>query len=445
MLRSLYRNYLDREVLEGFDRYKYSCKDTSPLSNYVLHPFWNKVVTFCPTNIAPNLLTLVGFICCLGHYIIPAIFDYDFRASDKNSDHPIPSWAWALTSFLLFASHTLDGIDGKQARRTGTSSPLGELFDHGCDAWAAVFIATTFYSTFGRNEDSLSISEFRMYGVMWSVFFTFHLSHWEKYNTGIMYLPWGYDISMVGGTILYLLTSIFGYKTWKISLPGGGSPGPLLEFCLYFGCFCIALPVCLKNIYASYKDGTGKMRSFPEMIRPMVSILIALVLCCMWAHLSPNQVLQKDTRIFFYVTGTLCANLSCRLIIAQMSNTRCELINWFIIPLSAVVFSSILIPGLPSEAELFMLYLLAVGYTIFHCHFGICVVIQMARHLKIDAFRIKDLGDVRLLSSQADTDVANDNSDDLYDDDIEDANDMEVIIASDRNGLANKSPATLQV
>lgn len=26
---------------------------------------------------------------------------------------------------------TLDAIDGKQARRTGSSSPLGELFDHG--------------------------------------------------------------------------------------------------------------------------------------------------------------------------------------------------------------------------------------------------------------------------------------------------------------------------
>jgi hypothetical protein len=29
---------------------------------------------------------------------------------------------------------TLDAIDGKQARRTGTSSPMGELFDHGCDS-----------------------------------------------------------------------------------------------------------------------------------------------------------------------------------------------------------------------------------------------------------------------------------------------------------------------
>ena len=27
-----------------------------------------------------------------------------------------------------------DEMDGKQARRTGSSSPLGLLFDHGCDA-----------------------------------------------------------------------------------------------------------------------------------------------------------------------------------------------------------------------------------------------------------------------------------------------------------------------
>lgn len=28
-----------------------------------------------------------------------------------------------------------DCMDGKQARRTGSSSPLGQLFDHGCDAF----------------------------------------------------------------------------------------------------------------------------------------------------------------------------------------------------------------------------------------------------------------------------------------------------------------------
>lgn len=46
----------------------------------------------------------------------------------------IPRWASFLCGFGLFVYQSLDAIDGKQARRTGSSSPLGELFDHGCDA-----------------------------------------------------------------------------------------------------------------------------------------------------------------------------------------------------------------------------------------------------------------------------------------------------------------------
>ena len=34
----------------------------------------------------------------------------------------------------LFFYQSLDAIDGKQARRTGMAGPLGEMFDHGCDA-----------------------------------------------------------------------------------------------------------------------------------------------------------------------------------------------------------------------------------------------------------------------------------------------------------------------
>ena len=39
-----------------------------------------------------------------------------------------------LTALSVFAYVNLDCMDGKQARRTGSSSPLGQLFDHGCDA-----------------------------------------------------------------------------------------------------------------------------------------------------------------------------------------------------------------------------------------------------------------------------------------------------------------------
>lgn len=39
-----------------------------------------------------------------------------------------------FTALGLFLYQSLDAIDGKQARRTKSSSPLGELFDHGCDS-----------------------------------------------------------------------------------------------------------------------------------------------------------------------------------------------------------------------------------------------------------------------------------------------------------------------
>lgn len=123
--------------------------------------------------------------------------DYEFYASDDSKPEyaPIPRWTFALAAVNIFLAYTLDGIDGKQARRTQTSGPLGELFDHGLDSYSTVLIPTAMYSIFGRG--SQSISALRMYYLMWNVFINFYLSHFEKYNTGVLFLPWGYDFSML--------------------------------------------------------------------------------------------------------------------------------------------------------------------------------------------------------------------------------------------------------
>ena len=86
-------------------------------------------------------------------------------------------------------------MDGKQARRTNSSTPLGELFDHGLDSWSCVYFVVTVYSIFGRGSSGVSV--FVLYLLLWVVLFSFILSHWEKYNTGILFLPWGYDVSQV--------------------------------------------------------------------------------------------------------------------------------------------------------------------------------------------------------------------------------------------------------
>ena len=121
------------------------------------------------------------------------------------------------------------GIDGKQARRTGSSTPLGELFDHGLDSWATIFITSGIYSVFGRDEDGFSINVLHMFCLHWNVYICFLMSHWEKYNTGVMYLPWGYDISMVGSFLVYLVTAACGQQLWSRVLVAGISPGQVLE------------------------------------------------------------------------------------------------------------------------------------------------------------------------------------------------------------------------
>lgn len=188
--------------------------------------------------LAPNLLTFTGFLFTVTNGLLLTIFDYDFCASSDTipSCLPVPLWIWLVCAVNHFLAHTLDGIDGKHARRTKSSGPLGELMDHGLDSWTALFIPFCIYSLFGRAD--YSECPMRMLFIFWTVFLTFYLSHWEKYNTGILYLPWSYDVSQVALFALYIITFVETHHYWKFNVPilNVGS-GQLFEI-LSYGMFC---------------------------------------------------------------------------------------------------------------------------------------------------------------------------------------------------------------
>ena len=114
------------------DKYQYK-PGTATTIDKLLTPYWNYVVTLVPMWVAPNVITFIGWLIFLSSNI--AIFCYDFTFKKD-----IPSWCfyWAAISLWIYA--TLDAIDGKQARRTQSSSALGQLFDHGCDAFCVSFL-----------------------------------------------------------------------------------------------------------------------------------------------------------------------------------------------------------------------------------------------------------------------------------------------------------------
>lgn len=180
---------------------------------------------------APNVLTNIGFLFTVLNALLLIYYDYYFGASSDSLPQyeTVPRWVWLACAFSHFMAHTLDGIDGKQARRTGSSGPLGEMMDHGLDSWTSLLVPFCIYSLFGRLD--YSFEPFRVLLIFWAVFLTFYLSHWEKYNTGILYLPWSYDATQVALFVMYLLTYHYGHTYWNFNVTGTDiSAGKLFEY-----------------------------------------------------------------------------------------------------------------------------------------------------------------------------------------------------------------------
>lgn len=93
-----------------------------------MSPLCNKVVEWMPMWLAPNVVTGMGFII----NNIPLVICQFLYGSDLSG--PVDNWWCFVVGITYIIYCILDNSDGKQARRTGASSPVGMLFDHFCDA-----------------------------------------------------------------------------------------------------------------------------------------------------------------------------------------------------------------------------------------------------------------------------------------------------------------------
>ena len=96
------------------------------------------------------------------------------------SSFQTPAWVPLICALGLFIYQTLDAIDGKQARRTGSSNALGELFDHGCDSLSTVFVTLAGACAMGMGH----LPYWMMYQCLMATFL-FYIAHWQTYVTGI--------------------------------------------------------------------------------------------------------------------------------------------------------------------------------------------------------------------------------------------------------------------
>ncbi|KFU95794.1 Cholinephosphotransferase 1, partial [Chaetura pelagica] len=182
-----------------------------------------------------------------------------------------PVWAYILSALGLFIYQSLDAIDGKQARRTNSSSPLGELFDHGCDSISTVFVVlgSCIAIRLGTNPDWLFFCCF--VGL-----FMFYSAHWQTYVSGI--LRFGkVDVTevQIAITMLLLISAYGGTALWDYKVPLVGLE---LKFLAVFGILCGIALSFFNYFRVIFGGGVGKNGS-----------TIAV------AHMTKSEICLQDT------------------------------------------------------------------------------------------------------------------------------------------------------
>ena len=124
--------YITDKGEEAIQRFKYKGGSVGLSYEYIWSPFAEYLVKKLPIWWSPNAITFVGFLLViLGDIIVYSTG----KLGDRLSNLQLLSFA-----ILIFVYQTLDNIDGKQARRTKTSTALGMLMDHGCDAMSCFLL-----------------------------------------------------------------------------------------------------------------------------------------------------------------------------------------------------------------------------------------------------------------------------------------------------------------
>lgn len=372
--------------------YKYTGIDLSPVALYLLHPYWNFVVELVPRFIAANLLTVIGGLCFTASYFV---MFWDSLAFEGHREW----WRYAICAAATFAYQTLDGIDGKQARRTKNGSPLGEMLDHGVDVLWTVFGATSLAAA-AQVGTGMTLFAIVFLGLM----LPFFVVTWESYHTHRMVL--GYINGPTEG--LLLVTGIFAYLAVTGEAGEQVMAGPLVsllqgvpvvaehvlplipaDLSVVQGlAVLLAAGVLFQLLFSFVLVTRAQLQHGLSVFAPLRLLLpVAFVagLASYWVLAKPEVFAAVPHRVLLMLGMTL-ANQTVRLIVGHLMNRRPSLHH---LPTAATVLAlgySLLVGG---EYEESVLLVAMAGSMVYHLTYMVLMVRDFVLFLNIPLFRVR--------------------------------------------------------
>ncbi|KAN0036731.1 hypothetical protein ACTFIV_002038 [Dictyostelium citrinum] len=391
---------LSKSALENVSKHKYSGIDDSILAKLVLQKYWNFCLRFVPLNIAPNLITLTGTITILLSFFIVGYYSPYLEGT-------LPRWVYAMSGLTLFFYQTMDNLDGKQARRTGSSSPLGQLFDHGCDS-----IVCTLQSLIVASVASYGVGYISLIQLFTTALLPFWMATWEEYHTGVLHLGPinGPDEGIIIIVCALLSTAIFGNGFWTFKPLVATSPilpsmiqqllPQFIQQLMVNEIIVASLSLpCLITCFFNIKHVVQHLQSKQKPILPALKHILVWVIITassfIWYYTSTNllplsSIWFNNIRTVQFSIGIIFGELVSRLILAHMCHEKYNIIQAPLYPLilSTLCSSINYYNGKEIIPENLLLILFAVTSFVHYSLFVKSTISQLCSYLNIKCFTI---------------------------------------------------------
>ncbi|XP_028261077.1 choline/ethanolaminephosphotransferase 1 isoform X2 [Parambassis ranga] len=365
---------LSRHQLKRLEEHRYRSAGRSLLEP-LMQRYWEWLVARVPSWIAPNLITIIGLATNVFTTLV--LVYYCPTATEQ-----APLWAYLLCAVGLFIYQSLDAIDGKQARRTNSSSPLGELFDHGCDSLSTVFVVlgTSIAVQLGTNPDW-------MFFCCFAGMFMFYCAHWQTYVSGT--LRFGiFDITEVQLCLagLQMLTATVGPCLWNVTIPILNVQMKMVPaICTFLG----AIFSCTNYFRVIFTGGVGKNGSTiagTSVLSPVLHIGTVIILAMMIYKKSAVQLFEKHPCLYILAFGFVSAKITNKLVVAHMTRSEMHLHDLAFLGPGLLFLDQYFNSFIDEYLVLWIALIISFFDLVRYC---VSVCNQIAGHLHIFVFKIK--------------------------------------------------------
>jgi ethanolaminephosphotransferase len=323
-------------------------------------------------------------------------FVYLFTAYGANFTTPIDPAFCFINGICYFLYRLLDEMDGKQARRTGNSSPMGLIFDHGCDAFTCGLQCLMFAKMAMVGDGHMPIVS-----VLLSCM-PFYFATLEEYYVGALYLPVfnGITDGSIPLILINFAVGIMGSEwfTQTVYLPQVGAV-PACHLAFYF--------IVITQAFGSIRNINEMVQAYFKPINPeehyrepvnfvalftqVVAYFAIVAIFCVFATHNQGDIVKQAPVAFALQFSNCQVHMAMTVMLAHMTRQKYNPFSKLYC-LNFLGLCAFLVAGL-FDVEAMQLqsafYALCTVSSVCQFHFVVGMIFEISQALRIYVFKTK--------------------------------------------------------